>query len=139
MIRLPVKLAGTACLGAKEYVDCFEIARGLAFLPLAKVRLHVKARGVAIRGHSICALVRPGTTDVAVSTPPIEASSITMILLNRPRLSWMLGHILVFLPLILQAGILRLKLSRSSLTALISICRERSCSSSRIVVDQWIS
>jgi FkbM family methyltransferase len=66
MIRSLLNLAGTACLGAKEYVDCFGIIRGLAFLPLAKARLHVKARRVAIPGHSICVLVRPGTTDVAV-------------------------------------------------------------------------
>ena len=53
MTRSLLNLASTVCLGAKEYVDCFGITRGLAFLPLAKVQLHVKAREVAIPGHQL--------------------------------------------------------------------------------------
>lgn len=68
MIGSLLSLAGTACWGAKDYVDCFGITRGLAFLPLAKARPRAKAREakVAIPGHSLYVLVRPGTTDVAV-------------------------------------------------------------------------
>jgi FkbM family methyltransferase len=68
MTRSLLSLAGTACWGAKEYVDCFGLTRGLAFLPLAKVRLHAKVREVkvAIPGHSVFVFVRPGTTDVTV-------------------------------------------------------------------------
>jgi FkbM family methyltransferase len=68
MIGSLLSLAGIACLGAEEYVDCFGLTGGLAFLPLAKVRSHAGAWEVkvAIPGHSVCVLVRPGTTDVAV-------------------------------------------------------------------------
>lgn len=68
MNRSLLSLAGTACFGTKDYVDCFGLTRGLAFLPLAKARSHVKLREVkvAIPGCSVCVSVRPGTTDVEV-------------------------------------------------------------------------
>jgi FkbM family methyltransferase len=84
-------LAGTACQGAKEYVDCFGPARGLAFLPLAKpqakMRRHAKAREVkvAIPGHSACVLVRPGTTDVSVFNTTYRSKQYDYDLAQPPR------------------------------------------------------
>lgn len=68
MIGSLLRLAGKACWGAKEYVDCFGFFRGLAFLLSAVVRPHARAREVkvTIPGHSASVLVRPGTTDLAV-------------------------------------------------------------------------
>ena len=69
MIGSILGLARTACAGAKEYVDCFGTARGLAFLPLARPSTHStprEARMASIPGHKGFVLVRPGTTDIEV-------------------------------------------------------------------------
>jgi FkbM family methyltransferase len=68
MIGSLLRLAGTACWGAKEYVDCFGFFRGFAFLIFAVARPHARAREVkvTIPGRSVSVLVRPGTTDLAV-------------------------------------------------------------------------
>jgi len=68
MVGRLLSLAGRACLGAKEYVDCFGLTRGLVFLLLAQVWPHAKTREVKVTvpGHSVSVLVRPGTTDVSV-------------------------------------------------------------------------
>jgi FkbM family methyltransferase len=80
-------LAGTACWGAKEYVDCFGLARGLAFLPLAKAGPHTKVREVkvAIPGRSVYVLVRPGTTDVAVFNTTYRSKQYDYDLAEPPR------------------------------------------------------
>lgn len=91
MIGSLLALAGTACQGAKEYVDCFGPARGLAFLPLAKpqaeMRRHAKAREVkvAIPGHSACVLVRPGTTDVSVFNTTYRSKQYDYDLTRPPK------------------------------------------------------
>jgi FkbM family methyltransferase len=68
MIGSLLRLAGTACGGAKEYVDCFGFFRGFAFLISAVARPHARAREVkvTIPGRPLSVLVRPGTTDLAV-------------------------------------------------------------------------
>lgn len=68
MIGSLLRLAGTACWGTKEYVDCFGFFRGFAYLLVAVTRPHARAREVkvAIPGRPVSVLVRPGTTDPAV-------------------------------------------------------------------------
>jgi FkbM family methyltransferase len=68
MIGSLLSLAGTACLGAKEYSDCFGFIRGLALLVLTIVWPRSKAWKVkvAIPGRPGSVLVRPGTTDPSV-------------------------------------------------------------------------
>jgi FkbM family methyltransferase len=91
MIGSLLDLLGTACWGAKEYVDCFGPARGLAFLPLAKpqpkMRPHARMREVkvAIPGHSACVLVRPGTTDVAVFNTTYRSKQYDYDLARPPK------------------------------------------------------
>jgi FkbM family methyltransferase len=68
MIASLLRLAGTACWGVKEYVDCFGFFRGLALLLVALLWPQAKERKVrvAIPGRSVSVLVRPGSTDISV-------------------------------------------------------------------------
>ena len=87
MIGPMLGLAGTACCGAREYVDCFGLIRGLALLPFAKplTRSKVREARVSVPGHSSPVLVRPGTTDVAVFNTTYRSRQYNYDLAQPPK------------------------------------------------------
>ena len=88
MIASLLRLAGKACWGAKEYVDCFGFFRGLALLLFALVWPRAKARKVkvTIPGGSVSVLVRPGSTDLSVFNTTYRSEQYNYDFIKPPKI-----------------------------------------------------